>query len=156
MSIMIEPLPQFGVARPGVAYPPRPGAHGIAADAQGRIAIVEIGAHKGPVQYDLPGGGIDAGESEAAAMAREFLEETGLIVEAGAPVYRAAQFWLKDGVEPRNSIFSILKARVTGAAGTIVEPDHTLVWLDPLEAIAKVRHPAHVWALCLHLASVLT
>ena len=27
-----------------------------------------------------------------------------------------------------------------------VEDDHELVWLDPAEALARLRHDAHAWA----------
>ncbi len=36
-----------------------------------------------PLQWDLPGGGLDSGEDIKQACSREILEETGLMVQAG-------------------------------------------------------------------------
>lgn len=41
----------------------------------------------GPGMYELPGGGLEFGESAEAGAEREFKEETGLAVVAGAPFY---------------------------------------------------------------------
>jgi 8-oxo-dGTP diphosphatase len=31
-------------------------------------------------------------------------------------------------------------------AGLKIEDDHTLIWLPPVEALARLRHDAHAWA----------
>lgn len=55
----------------------RTGVYGIAKDA-GKILVVvqEKGPYKG--RYDLPGGGIEFGETIEEALRREFLEEVGM------------------------------------------------------------------------------
>ncbi len=145
--------PQFGEMLEGVIYPVRHGAHGIAMNAEGLIAIVCIGSAKGAPEYDLPGGGVDAGEAESDAMVREFLEETGLPVAAASLVARAGQYWRKDNVTPRNSQFAIFEAFIQGPAGKPSEPHHFLLWMAPEDAISKVRHEAHAWALRRYLAA---
>ncbi len=44
--------------------------------------------------YDVPGGGIDLGETIQEGLVREFREETGLTVEAGSLVYVGEDFFL--------------------------------------------------------------
>ncbi|WP_412541561.1 NUDIX domain-containing protein [Longispora sp. K20-0274] len=57
-------------------------AYGVCRDDSGRVLLVQMSpssAHYG--SWNLPGGGIDHGEDPADAVVREFLEETGLVVE---------------------------------------------------------------------------
>ncbi|MGH2498971.1 MAG: NUDIX domain-containing protein [Candidatus Limnocylindria bacterium] len=62
-------------ATPGHAL----GAAAVVIDRAGRVLLVH---HTyGPLNWELPGGGAEPGESAAAAVAREVLEETGLRVE---------------------------------------------------------------------------
>jgi 8-oxo-dGTP diphosphatase len=68
-------------------YPDRPilGVGGIVFDDD-RVLLVRR-AHE-PLRgaWTLPGGGVEVGETIAAAVVRELLEETGLAVEAGPVV----------------------------------------------------------------------
>lgn len=145
--------PQFGVMLPGVDYPVRAGAHGILRNESGLVAVVCIGRAKGAPQYDLPGGGVDPEESEEGALVREFAEETGLHVAPVRLVCRVGQYWRKDNITPRNSQFAIFEAQIVGAGGQPTEPHHVLEWTAPEDAIAKVRHEAHAWALRMYLQS---
>ncbi|GAA2380012.1 hypothetical protein Cme02nite_16600 [Catellatospora methionotrophica] len=57
----------------------RIGAYGIAHDEQGRLLLVRSSARSNfPGVWFLPGGGLEHGEDPAAAVVREFREETGL------------------------------------------------------------------------------
>lgn len=53
-------------------------------DAQGRLLLVQRANDPGRGQWSLPGGRVEAGESDASAVARELHEETGLLVRAGS------------------------------------------------------------------------
>jgi len=139
--------PQFGAREPGAAYPQRRGAHGIAMNKHGQIALARIDRNGAPPEYDLPGGGVDPGEDDEAAIVREFLEETGLPVRPGRFVVRARQYWRTDKSETRNADFMIFEVFVSGPQSEPSEPDHTLVWKSPEDAIACVRHEAHAFAL---------
>jgi ADP-ribose pyrophosphatase YjhB (NUDIX family) len=52
-------------------------------DADGKLLLVLRGRPPAKGRWSIPGGRVEAGESHAAAAAREVLEETGLIVAVG-------------------------------------------------------------------------
>ena len=58
------------------------GVGGLVFD-QGQILLVKRGAHPARGAWSIPGGKLRSGESLVAGVARELLEETGLIVEVG-------------------------------------------------------------------------
>ena len=64
-------VPQFGTPEPGRAYPDRPAAFAVI-DRDRQIAVVRVSFEGGGGRTDLPGGGIDAGETPQAAAAREW------------------------------------------------------------------------------------
>lgn len=134
---------QFGKTQPGLTYQERPTAYGLCARGDS-IALVRIGK-AAPFEYDLPGGGVEAGEDEAAALMREFTEETGLTVWPTQVIGRAGQFWINRG-EPRNSLATFYEVELSATDGAPTEPDHVLMWAPVAEAVLKVRHEAHAWA----------
>jgi ADP-ribose pyrophosphatase YjhB (NUDIX family) len=52
-------------------------------DGQGRLLLIKRGHEPGAGLWSLPGGRIEPGETDAEALVREMLEETGLTVEPG-------------------------------------------------------------------------
>lgn len=56
---------------------------GIIRDTTGRLLLVRRAHDPGRGRWSLPGGRVEAGESDADAVAREMLEETGLAVRPG-------------------------------------------------------------------------
>jgi 8-oxo-dGTP diphosphatase len=57
-------------------------------DDRGRLLLIKRGHAPGAGLWSLPGGRIEAGETDAAALIREIAEETGLAIEAGHLVGR--------------------------------------------------------------------
>jgi 8-oxo-dGTP diphosphatase len=135
---------QFGQTQSGLTYLERMSAYGVCPRGEANIAIVQIGK-KAPYEYDLPGGGIEADEDEAAALMREFHEETGLTVWPTRVIGRAGQYWVNKS-EPRNSLSTFYEVELSAADDAPIEPDHVLLWMDPRDALMKLRHEAHAWA----------
>lgn len=139
-------MPQFGEPLPGRVHRERPAAFGITA-RDGLIALVRVSPGDGAPYVDLPGGAIDPGEDEIQALVREFGEETGLVVTAGRRITGIRQYFVLKGDEPVNNIAGVYAVEVTGEDGGLkIEADHALVWLDPAEAIRRLRHDGHAWA----------
>jgi 8-oxo-dGTP diphosphatase len=136
---------QFGLTQPGLTYLERISCYGICPRGEAQIAIVQIGK-KAPYEYDLPGGGVETDEDEAAALMREFQEETGLTVWPNRMLGRAGQYWVNKS-DPRNSLATFYEVELSAADNKPTEPDHALVWMNPAEALMKMRHEAHAWAI---------
>jgi 8-oxo-dGTP diphosphatase len=141
----VTPRLQFGTAEPGLEYRERPTAFGVV-ERDGRIACVRV--DRGPASYfDLPGGAVDGEETEAQALAREFVEETGLTVVPGNRFAEAGQLFRKSDGAPVHNVGGFWTAVVVAEDPSMkVEADHELVWLTPEEAVAGLRHDAHAWA----------
>ncbi len=138
--------PQFGLQRPGLSYRDRPSAYGVAL-REGLIALVFVTLPDREPFFDLPGGGVDPGESEADALIREFGEETGLVVQTGRLITRADQYMIGAHNEPFNSRGAIFEVEIVGEDPDLkVEDNHQTVWLDPRAAVIALRHDSHAWA----------
>ena len=139
-------MPQFGEPLPGRSHRERPAAFGIA-PRDGLIAVVRVRPEEGGDYIDLPGGAIDPGEDEVQALVREFGEETGLIVAAGRRITGIRQYFVLTGDEPVNNLAGVYAVEVTGEDTALkIEADHALVWADPLDAVRRLRHDGHAWA----------
>jgi len=137
---------QFGAPTPGKDHTPRPAAFGIA-ERDGLIALVRVRPETGGDWLDLPGGAVDPGEDEVQAAIREFGEEAGLVISVGEPVVRVAQYFLKSDGQAVNNQGGVYVVTVEAEDAALkIEADHELVWLDPSEAVKRLRHDGHAWA----------
>jgi len=69
------------------SYPDRPVLGvGAVVIVDGRIVLVQRAHEPLKGEWNLPGGGVEIGETLRQACAREVLEETGLVVEVGAAI----------------------------------------------------------------------
>jgi len=55
----------------------------VVTDGRGRLLMIKRGHEPGAGLWSIPGGRIEPGETDADALVREMLEETGLTVEPG-------------------------------------------------------------------------
>ncbi|WP_293908250.1 NUDIX domain-containing protein [Phenylobacterium sp.] len=139
--------PQFGEAQAGRTYPDRPAAFAVI-ERDGLLALVQVERQGRGLVLDLPGGGIDPGETEAEAAIRECGEEAGLVVALDvAPFVRADHYFLHNDGVVRNTRGAFFVGRVTDEDASLkIEHDHTLVWLAPDEAVVRLDREAHAWA----------
>lgn len=140
----MKPPLQFGRADPGVDYLFRPATFGLVFHDE-KLACVRV--TRDTPYYDLPGGALDGEETEADALVREFVEETGMTVEPLERIVEAGQYFRKSDGQPVNNVGGVWIARMIALEPERkVEADHELVWLHPRTALAELRHDAHAWA----------
>jgi 8-oxo-dGTP diphosphatase len=142
-STVPEPdsIPVFGHAADGYRIVPRPSAYAVAVDSRERVAIVRT-----PEGTFLPGGGIEHGETAEDAVVRETLEECGFVVDAGKPIGCAREIvWSvhdRHYVAKESQFFHV---SVRGY-GRRTEEDHELLWATAGEALDRLSHGSHKWA----------
>jgi 8-oxo-dGTP diphosphatase len=147
MPTLDRNVPQFGEPAPGRTYPDRPAAF-VIVDRDGRIAVARVTFKGGGGRLDLPGGGIDPGETAQQAAVRECGEEVGLHVEIGAEVTRADHYFTNEDDSRVNTRGRFFAARLLAEAPELkIEDDHALEWMTPGEALAALDRESHVWAL---------
>ena len=83
-------------------------------------------------ELQLPGGGIDAGESTLRALHREVFEETGWHIAAPRRVGAFRRFtYMPDYKRHAAKLCHVYIARPTLRIGPPIEPNHTAVWMRP-------------------------
>ncbi|HEX2815292.1 MAG TPA: NUDIX domain-containing protein [Phenylobacterium sp.] len=139
-------VPQFGDPDPGRAAPDRPAAF-VIVPRDGRIAVVRVTFPTGGGRLDLPGGGLDSGETPAQAAVRECGEEAGLRIAVGEPLTRADHYFVNMEGETNNTRGTFFAATLlTEAPELKTEDDHALEWMTPQEALVALDRESHVWA----------
>ncbi len=142
-------LLQFGDKKSGLTYLPRVGGYGILA-RDGLIACARIGYSD--FTYDLPGGAVDPGETPDQAVVREFGEETGMKVRVVRPVTELLHYFIHDdGTAYNNHCYFYEMAWLGEDPAAKREPDHELVWLNPLQVITNLKNEGYAWAFTLWL-----
>ena len=123
--------------RPGIRYGRRPGAYGVVLCGRGLLVTVGPG---GDVQ--LPGGGIDPGESPERALRREALEETGWAVR---PLRRVAVWrrfdWIDEEARFAEKVMHMHLARAIRRLGPPSERGHAALVLGWDEAAERLSPP---------------
>lgn len=138
-----DDLPVFGERVVGREYVVRPSAYAIIETERGQVAVVAT-----TLGLFLPGGGIEENETPEEAVAREVLEECGLLIRPGVRVAEAVQLVCSPA---ENSCFEkpsvFFRALVEGAVTSPTEDDHRLLWISIEAAVARTAHASHAWAL---------
>ncbi|MEM7683900.1 MAG: NUDIX hydrolase [Pseudomonadota bacterium] len=120
--------------RAGKPYRDRPGVYGILAGADGMLLLVD---QDGELQ--LPGGGIDPGESPLQALHREVREETGWRIADPVRIGAFQRFaWLPDYQFWARKVQAIYTARAIRDLRTELEPGHVAAWMPPMLAAQRL------------------
>lgn len=143
---------QFGERVSGRTYEDRRAAFGVLV-RDGMLAVAAIDVYPGePRCLDLPGGGIDPGETELQALIREFGEEVGLKVTAGDLLVRASQLHINPKGRAVNNHGVFFAVEMAAEDSSLkIEDDHDLVWMAPADFVRSARHEAQAWAVCVWL-----
>ena len=99
-------------------------------DGSGRLLLIKRGHEPGKGLWSIPGGRIEAGESDAAALVREVREETGLVVAPGRLIGSVLR---PSG--SGESVFDIRDYAASVIGGALVAGDDAddAVWAGPAE-----------------------
>jgi 8-oxo-dGTP diphosphatase len=120
----------------GIRYRPRPGAYAIL--PRGGALLLTFQEEPKP-ELQLPGGGIDRGESPLAALHREVYEETGWSVAAPRRMGAFRRFvYMPEYDIWAEKLCLIYLARPARRLGPPTEPGHSVVWAPPETAAARL------------------
>ncbi|MFN3953925.1 MAG: NUDIX hydrolase [Pararhodobacter sp.] len=133
-------IPRYGEPRESAQhYRRRPGAYALLVRDDRVLLTHQQIPHD---EFQLPGGGIDRGESALQALHREVYEETGWRI---APLRRLAAFRRFTFMPEYNlwaeKLCTIYLARPVRRLSAPAEPGHSAHWVHPAEAAALVGNP---------------
>lgn len=131
---------RFGDApEPGRTYLRRVGAYALL--PQGRDLLLTCQFDPEP-DLQLPGGGIDPGESPIAALHREVFEETGWHIAAPRRIGAFRRFaYMPDYDLWAEKICLIYQAQPVRQLGPPIEVDHEALWMDAGQAADMLGNP---------------
>ena len=115
---------------------------GVYAVLLGRGAVLLTHQQAPLPEYQLPGGGIDPGESPIAALHREVYEETGWHIAAPRFVGRFRRFtYMPEYDIWAEKLCSVFLARPTLRLGQPTEAGHRAVWTTARIALEILGNP---------------
>lgn len=133
---------RYGNIDPNQTYTDRPGAYGLIWES-GMLLVTEEQSDIN--EFQLPGGGIDPGESPLQALHREVREETGWVI---APVSKLTTYqrytYMPDYDLWARKICQIYLCRPVFKKSEPLETHHTEVWMTPESAINLLASPGDV------------
>ena len=136
--------PTFGIKQGTLDYQTRLAAYLIVSDLAAEKMIL-VQAPNGA--YFLPGGEIEAGESKAAAIHREVMEELGYLVEIGEYLGQADEYFYSNHRQTayyNPGYFYVAKSWQEQSAP--LETTNQLAWFSIQEACQKLKRGSHQWA----------
>ncbi len=132
-------IPVHGVREAGRRYRLRPGAYALLL-REGRVLLTH--QREPDDEFQLPGGGIDPGETPLAALHREVYEETGWRI---GPARRLGAFrrfvFMPEYDLWAEKLCTVYLARPIRRLGLPTEPGHSVHWKRPRDAAALVGNP---------------
>jgi 8-oxo-dGTP diphosphatase len=126
-------------AKAGQRYRRRPGVYAVLLRGDSILATFQ----QAPVpEFQLPGGGIDAGEQPVAALHREVIEETGWKIDVLRRIGAFRRFtYMPEYDLWAEKLCTVYLARPVLRLGPPSEAGHTAVWLPVAEAVARLGNP---------------
>lgn len=133
-------IPRFGKIDPEKRYTLRPGAYALL--LRDNAALLTFQAAPEP-EFQLPGGGIDAGEAPLHALHREVLEETGWSIGQPRFLGRARRFcYMPDYDLWAEKMCSYWLARPIRRQGPPLEAGHSAEWVSVDRVVGLLPDPA--------------
>ena len=131
---------RFGDApHPDIQYTRRVGAYAIL-PREGMLLLTHQEEPEPEIQ--LPGGGVDPGESPLRALHREVMEETGWSIGAPRRLGAFRRFvYMPEYDLWAEKVCLIFVAHPVRAVGPPTEPGHTVMWAAPSIAAEVVGNP---------------
>lgn len=128
------------MAQGSKASPAIPCVGAVIRDEVGRILVIRRGQEPARGAWSLPGGRVEAGETDAQAVVREVAEETGLIVAVGELVGRV------DIPAPDGGVFDIRDYAAVAVGGELRPGDDAtdVAWVDPALLVTWDTPPGFV------------
>ena len=125
--------------KPGQHYRRRPGVYAVLLRGDSILTTFQ----QAPVpEFQLPGGGIDAGEQPVAALHREVIEETGWKIDVLRRIGAFRRFtYMPEYDLWAEKLCTVYLARPVLRLGPPSEAGHTAVWLPVEEAVARLGNP---------------
>lgn len=125
--------------KPGQRYRRRPGVYAVLLRGDSILTTFQ----QAPVpEFQLPGGGIDAGEHPVAALHREVIEETGWKIDVIRRIGAFRRFtYMPEYDLWAEKLCAVYLARPVLRLGPPSEAGHTAVWLPVNEAVARLGNP---------------
>jgi len=123
----------------GQHYRPRPGAYAVLWRA-GEVLLTYQEAPE--PEFQLPGGGVDPGESPLAALHREVREETGWSIAAPRRIGTFRRFaYMPEYDRWAEKLCTVYLARPVRRLGPPSEIGHSAVWVGAGRAAGLVDNP---------------
>ena len=125
--------------KPGQRYRRRPGVYAVLLRGNSILTTFQ----QAPVpEFQLPGGGIDAGEQPVAALHREVIEETGWKIDVVRRIGAFRRFtYMPEYDLWAEKLCTVYLARPVLCLGPPSEAGHTAVWLPVDDAVARLGNP---------------
>ncbi|GAA4221727.1 NUDIX hydrolase [Sagittula sp. NFXS13] len=123
----------------GQNYIFRPGVYAVL--PQGNDLLLTHQSEPFP-EYQLPGGGIDPGESPLQALHREVWEETGWKIANPRRLGAFRRFtWMPEYEIWAEKLCMLYVARPVLRLVEPIEPGHSAVWMDANQAVRELGNP---------------
>ncbi|MSU89533.1 NUDIX domain-containing protein [Rhodobacteraceae bacterium 2CG4] len=140
---------RFGTPpRPGIRYTDRPGAYGV---IPGPGGLLLTGQTRPRVEIQLPGGGIDPGETPVQALLREAREETGWTIRVRRRLGVYQRFtWMPEYRLWARKICHIYLCAPGLRLGPPHEVGHRALWMPPGRAVRALGSDGDAWHVARH------